>query len=74
MIAFYPSDMTILSATFLKTPQIFGGPAMQLTISTNTAHAEIIWNLFPKDVAEVLQIDDKNDKPFRKDAIEQETS
>ena len=39
-----------------------------------TAHARIIWNASSKDVAEVLQIDNENDKPFRKDAIEQETS
>ena len=74
MIASHPSNMMILPAILLKTSQILGGPALQLTISTNTAHAGIIRNSSPKDVAEVLQIDDENDKPFRKDAIGQETS
>ena len=74
MIASHPSDMMILPATFLKTPQILGGPALLLKISIYTAHAGIIRNTSPKDVAEVLQIDDENDKPFQKDAIEQETS
>ena len=46
---------------------------MQLKISIYTAHAGIIRNTSPKDVAEAFQIDNENDNHFQKDTIEQET-